>query len=274
MRKIAGTRTIGTGLAASVLLTGAAAYGGSVLFVDDDAPSNGDGSTWKTAYRFLQDALANADGIEEIHVAQGTYRPDRSEANPQGSGDRGASFHLVNGLALQGGYAGIGADDPDARDIKVYETILSGDLLGDDGPDFANNDENSYQVVGGGGTNTTILDGFVITGGNGELFGGGMFIGSGSPMVVDCEFIENSAYEGGGLACQGPNSTPVISGCTFRGNTAGGGGGAIYILLDASPTITDCSFIENSSAGDAWWGGGAVYVWFAGVQLDRPGRRG
>ena len=30
----------------------------SVVYVDDDAPPAGDGQTWATAYRFLQDALA------------------------------------------------------------------------------------------------------------------------------------------------------------------------------------------------------------------------
>jgi acetyl-CoA C-acetyltransferase len=49
----------------------------------------------------------------------------------------------------------------------VYETVLSGDLLGDDGQGFANNKENSYHIVTGSGTNdTAALDGFTITAGN------------------------------------------------------------------------------------------------------------
>jgi len=31
-----------------------------------------------------------------------------------------------------GGYAGLGEKNPDARDVKLFETILSGDLLGND----------------------------------------------------------------------------------------------------------------------------------------------
>jgi len=38
---------------------------------------------------------------------------------------------LINGVALKGGFAGVGVIDPDVRDIDLYETILSGDLLGD-----------------------------------------------------------------------------------------------------------------------------------------------
>ncbi|MEE8489510.1 MAG: hypothetical protein V3S43_04185, partial [Acidimicrobiia bacterium] len=52
-----------------------------IRYVDDDAPFNGDGTSWTTAYRYLRDALANAMGITELRVAQGIYRPDRDEAN-------------------------------------------------------------------------------------------------------------------------------------------------------------------------------------------------
>ncbi len=37
-----------------------AAHAGTILYVDDDAPLNGDGLSWDTAFRFLQDALADA----------------------------------------------------------------------------------------------------------------------------------------------------------------------------------------------------------------------
>ena len=33
---------------------------GTVLYIDDNAPLAGDGLIWNTAYRFLQDALADA----------------------------------------------------------------------------------------------------------------------------------------------------------------------------------------------------------------------
>lgn len=51
-----------------------------ILYVDDSVPQSGDGSSWTTAYRFLQDALAfaaqPANGVTEIRVAQGLYKPD------------------------------------------------------------------------------------------------------------------------------------------------------------------------------------------------------
>ena len=44
-----------------------------VIHVDDDAPPGGDGSSWTTAYTFLQDALAEAETTAEpveIRIAQ------------------------------------------------------------------------------------------------------------------------------------------------------------------------------------------------------------
>lgn len=131
----------------------------TIIYVDDDAPLGGDGRSWETAYRYLQDALtprssssaeavedrnavgalphSNAVGAEleekvEIRVAQGIYRPDLSSVSPEGSRDRQASFVLTNGLTLKGGYAGLTGVDPNAWDVDQYETVLSGDLAGDD----------------------------------------------------------------------------------------------------------------------------------------------
>ena len=113
----------------AIFIISVAAHGGGVLYVDDDAPLGGDGTSWNTAYRFLQDGLTVADGggFAEIRVGQGSYTPDTDEANPDGTDDREATFQLLNGVALMGGYAGIGAKNPDDRDIELYETILTGD---------------------------------------------------------------------------------------------------------------------------------------------------
>ena len=142
----------------------------TTIYVDADAAAAGDGAGWATAYRFLQDALVfasvPANAVTEIRIAGGLYTPDKSQANPSGTGDREATFQLINGVAIQGGYAGAGEPDPDARNIALHTTVLSGDLLGnDDGPP-SNGAENSYSVTTGSGTDTTaLLDGLTITGG-------------------------------------------------------------------------------------------------------------
>ncbi len=76
---------------------------------------------------------------------------------------RQATFQLINGVVVMGGYAGIGAKNPDGHDTELYGTILTGDLLGNDGPgDFQNNAENSYHVVTGSGTDfSAVLDALI-----------------------------------------------------------------------------------------------------------------
>ncbi len=104
----------------------------SVLFVDDDALPGGDGASWNTAFRFLQDALAAAQqpgsAVTEIRVGQGVYIPTFSATSPTGSDDRDATFSMVDGVALTGGFAGVGAADPDAYSPEMFETVLESEL--------------------------------------------------------------------------------------------------------------------------------------------------
>ena len=106
--------------------------GQSILYVDDSAVGANDGSSWCDAFVFLQDALAVAatlgSDVSEIRVAQGAYSPD--QGGGQTLGDREATFQLLNGVALRGGFAGCGAEDPDARDVAIYDTVLNGSLTG------------------------------------------------------------------------------------------------------------------------------------------------
>jgi hypothetical protein len=211
------------------------AAAGKTIYVDDDAAGANDGSSWADAYNYLQDALAVAIGGDEIRVAQGIYKPDQGGSNTPG--DRRARFRLINGMSIYGGFPSGGAEFAQ-RDPNLYETILSGDLNGDDGPNFANNGENSYHVVTGGSTTTnqtTVIDGFTITGGyaNGpESFDKR---GAGIKFYVDCGFR--------------------IINCTVIGNKAENAGGGMYSVGDGGcgSTIINCRFISNTSC----WRGGA-----------------
>ena len=116
------------GLAICVFL--AQPIAGKTIYVDADATGANDGSSWENAYNHLQDALADANSSAkpvQIRVAQGIYKPDQGVGITPG--DREATFQLISGVAIRGGYAGFGEPDPNTRDIECYPTILSGDLI-------------------------------------------------------------------------------------------------------------------------------------------------
>jgi hypothetical protein len=252
-------------IAATVLAVSTARA--DIIYVDGEAPPGGDGSSWNAAYRFLQDALASGAGTGiEIRVAQGTYVPDRSATSPGGTGDRAATFHLLGGVPIFGGFAGLGTADPDMRDIVQFATVLSGDLAGDDGPPggFMNNDENSRNVVTGDDADpSTVLDGLSVTGGNADgpnhqndrdlwhlARGGGIWNATGSPTLIDCRIEYNVALMRGGGMYNLTNTNPDLTRCTFRGNVVlesvdGHGGGLRN--FESNATVTDCVFVDNSA---------------------------
>ena len=230
---------------------------GKVIYVDADAPAANNGSSWTDAYRYLRDALADANALGkpvEIRVTQGIYRPDEDALHPDGTGDREATFQLINGVTLKGGYAGPGQPDPNVRDTGLYETILSGDLNGDDGPNFTSNSENCYHVLSADMLSpNAVLDGFTITAGNADGVypnpndsGGGICNSYGSPTINNCTFRGNFARDqGGGMSNK--YGSPILYNCTFTENSSFSGGGGGMSNLYGSPVLTGCVFIGNSS---------------------------
>ena len=71
------------------------------IYVDDSASQGGDGTSWLTAHKYLQDALAVAESGDEIWVAEGTYKPDQGAGKTLG--DRASPFVLVNGVGCTEG---------------------------------------------------------------------------------------------------------------------------------------------------------------------------
>jgi predicted outer membrane repeat protein len=230
---------------------------GKIFFVDINAGGKDNGSSWVDAFKHLQDALAAAKSGDQVWVARGVYRPDRDSKNPGGSGDRTSTFRLENGVGIYGGFKS-GGCAWERRDPDAYPTVLSGDLSCNDGPDFARNVENSYNVVTTVITDrTAVLDGFTIRGGNADGkstrgAGGGMYCSKGSPTIKNCTFSGNSAgNDGGGLYCY--KAKPALANCIFNRNLWLYGGGGMKISDDSSPALTDCTFSENYASA---WGGG------------------
>lgn len=222
----------------------------AVWHVDDDATGADDGSSWEDAFVELQAAFALAQPAEQIWVAQGVYRPDYDPETGKHTQDSTASFTLLNGVAVYGGFEG--TESALSERVGLFEgTVLSGDLLDNDGPGFVNLEDNTLHVVDASHTDSTALfDGFHITsGGIGPeiytgLAGGGLYNYSGEAIIQNCIFSTNAAYGGGAVANDCDGDATYVD-CTFRHNY-GGIAGAIYNYR-SSPSYVRCTFRINTS---------------------------
>lgn len=254
-------------------------------FVDDDASATGaDGLSWATAFPDLQDALVLATGVDQIWIARGTYTPHAT--------GRTASFRIdgsQDGLHVYGGFRG-NEGSLDERDLAAgHETVLSGDLLGDDAPGFVNVGENAYHVLYLDGfsapiTSATVVDGLTVSGGNADGAdpderGGGVFCARHtvaaavcSPTIRNLTIENNRADErGGGFFAQGGGAgttSPTLDRVTFIGNEARIGGAffAAGGRGTTEPRITNAVFVDNRATTD----GGAIYLLGNAFSTVRP----
>lgn len=228
-----------------------------VVYVDESASGDNDGTSWENAYLYLQDAIdeANVDASTEyeIRIAQGVYYPDEDEVDqiegifePETgdhiADDRSEAFIIArDSVILRGGYPAGGGE----RDVQEHLTVLSGDITQDD---ETNEDgvtetaadqtgDNSYHVItvgenileipgsGGSHTNSTRFDGLRITAGladgssTDDQRGGGIYNDQSDPVLIEITFSGNVAeILGGGMYNTG---NPVLINSTFAGNQAG-----------------------------------------------------
>jgi hypothetical protein len=233
---------------------------GEIIYVDAaNAAVDPDGGSWATAYASLQNAIASVNSSPtQIWVREGVYHPDEgAQISP---GDRTVAFDLPDGVAIYGGFAGTESyEEFDRRDPRQYVTILSGDLNDDDAT--AGNGENSYHVVTSlNNPVDTILDGFVISGGNADNAadvnqrrGGGLWLSGSSVRIVDCVVRGSTATSDGGGVYVASGSA-AFSKCVFSTNAASQGG-AVYIA-DGSPSFVNSKFSANAAIAQA----GACFV--------------
>ncbi|TAK41607.1 MAG: hypothetical protein EPO28_08405, partial [Saprospiraceae bacterium] len=196
-----------------------------VIYVNANVQGgNSDGTSWANAYPELNVAISAAQYGDTIWVAQGVYLPTLGT-------NRNFSFILKNGVRMFGGFGGTESNLSE-RDLELNETVLSGDIgIPGDSTD------NSYTVVlCTAADSTTVLDGFVITGGNADnpsgqttssgRSGGGMYLTGINPsedtrlQILNCTFFANhAAFFGGGLYIRtnsNGGATPRLENCIFR----------------------------------------------------------
>ncbi|MBI5471481.1 MAG: VCBS repeat-containing protein, partial [Ignavibacteriae bacterium] len=233
-------------------------------YVNASAVGANNGTTWADALTSLQSALAvtGTCGVTEIWVAAGTYKPTATS-------DRTTSFVMINGVAIYGGFPNTGNPTMADRNWTANPTILSGDIgTPNDSTD------NSYHVIFNNYTvstpltNTAVLDGFTVTGGNANAAaphcnGGGIYNEYASPTVANCTISNNTVVrsnvtstESAGGGMYNSNSSPTVSHCTFSQNkalalnTSGHSYGAGMYNSVGSPTITNSTFNSNTTPND------------------------
>lgn len=267
-------------VAAGMLCASGMAWSG-VLYVDASAPAGGDGASWASAYSDLAVALDAAQDGDEVRVAQGLYLPDG------GTGDVARSFSPRSGVTVLGGYAGLAGANPDARDPRAYVAVLSGDLNGDDGPDFTNREDNASNVIFLRDVERVVLDGFTVRGGYARLSfrqdGGGLnaafskfavrdcvftdnladWYGSamgllnsfaGDIDVIDTMFVGNYAVRFGTIATY--TTSPRFINCYVAGNTAQNGAG---FYIGSNALIVNCTVVHNRGTGSGSSVGCAIF---------------
>ncbi|HZL98989.1 MAG TPA: right-handed parallel beta-helix repeat-containing protein [Planctomycetota bacterium] len=258
--------------AALCLLAGASTAQTLIIYVDRDATGANTGATWADAFTDLQAGIAAGQAhslatgaYSQVWVAEGSYAP----AGPGGA--RTATFALTPQVGLYGGFAGHETRFTD-RDPAAHPTILTGDLQGDDQPDWVNHWNNAYHVVTADGQETSaVLDGFVVRGGyaedqlGGHSSGGGLRSLTGSPTIVACTFTDNFASSGAAVvlgAYWSPNLRASIRDCTFQGNLAQPyRAGALYVLGNANLELDGCAFLGNRTTGfSSPADGGAIFI--------------
>jgi len=244
-------RANSSGLIAILLLTVCAAPApADILRVKAGASGASTGATWADAFSDLQPALLAAQPGDEIWVAAGRYRPGPP-------GDRNVRFQLKSGVALRGGFAGV-ESHVNQRNLSANPTILTGDLLGDDAPGFANMTENAYQVVVAQDVDdTAILDGFIVTAGRSDGAalgptplsrdqGSGANVYDATPQFLNCTFLSNWSINHGAINDHG--SSTVIN-CAFVDNFSVSHGAGLYVHHHSETFVWNCIFRGNVTLG-------------------------
>ncbi len=227
-----------------------------VIHVNETAALGGDGTTWATACRYLQDALDLTVAGDEVWVAAGTYFPDDGATFT--TGDRTASFTLKQNVKLYGGFVGQ-ETTLGQQNSETNVTLLSGEI-------WAEKLYWSLHVVTLAGSAT--LDGVTVADGNanGEAApfnqGGAVFVSESFSLISNqCIFTSNSASSEGGAIYS--SSAVTATNCTFSGNTVSSHDGKGGAISSSTVTVTNCTFSGNttssSSSQYANNNGGAIY---------------
>ncbi|CAA0104083.1 Alpha-agarase [BD1-7 clade bacterium] len=211
------------------------------LYVDKKVGSSGNGLSWATAFKTLEEGItaAVAPG-DQIWLAQGVYTPASGR------------FTIGQAISIYGGFFGKGTDfDGETKlseaKLSLYPTVISGDIAGDDTNKFANGVTPTADDIQG--TNTDLILLIRDTGDETVRLDKLYFSGS----------ARTATNNHGGAIKIDTNSTVEITNVTFQGNRVSGAdaiGGALMIE-NSNVTVSDSTFEWNKSTSGR---GGAIGV--------------
>lgn len=240
------------------------AAAGTTVRVDAGAAPGGLGRTWADAVAELADGVGRAWPLPgrdvEVWLREGVHLPTYAASHPT------EPLSVPGGVRLLGGFAGFELQESE-RDPRLHRTVLSGDVLGDDGPGFANRADNKRRllVTGPSDSLATVLDGLVFSGCE-----GGYSVLTTSPFIIrDCEVRDNRTFgtlpllrvggeaiarvercvfeanrgqvlQASGNSLRGPLS---IEGCVFRGNVTDTG--LVQLQRGGALTFAHCTVAQN-----------------------------
>ncbi|MBP6409478.1 MAG: choice-of-anchor D domain-containing protein [Pseudarcicella sp.] len=243
----------------------------SKAHVNNAVAVSGDGLSWATAFKNLQEGL-NACSVTEVWVAEGKYLPTEDEFGNSSPIDvRSKTFMMKNGANVFGGFPASGNPVIGDRNPKDYVTTLSGDFNNDDVVtgtgatlNINNNSENAYHVVAVGESITAItqINGLTIEGGNADDLnfisflnlssgfdgqnGGAVFLANNPAefQIKNCILKNNSAFEYGGAIYSASSSNLNLTESVLTNNKANYGSG-IYTYQNTALDISKSVMIGN-----------------------------
>ncbi len=223
---------------------GAYEFQQTIWYVDDSVTESGDGLTWATAKKTIQEGINVSSNNEIVLVANGTYT---------GTGNRDIDFSED----LESGSRAITVRSQNGPEQCVIDCngLESAPHRGF----YFHTGEGVDSVVDGFRIKKGYVNGVngfpVIYGENGTASGGVIGCDGSSPTIRNC-FIENSTatqYGGGLFACR--NSRPIIQNCVIMGNKAYRGAAVYSKYNDSHPRLVNCTMLHNIANNS----GGAIY---------------
>ncbi len=211
------------------------------VFVKEQGSGLGEGLSWDNSLdgRLLAKYIKEkAQDSTVIYVARGIYYP-YNPACDSPANIREYSFSIGKAIRLLGGYPDTNTGtDILTRDIKQYETRLSGNI---DNPNDGDVTNNAFHVVVIEKDVMPTIDGFYISDG-----------------YANSNDVTDASNGGGILDYGGANTTVVLSNLIIENNYANYGGGVYF--YDNQATVLQNSILRNNTTLIGF-GGSAIFAW-------------